>query len=51
MLRTTLVRGDYEVGITNQAPGWPFEPDPWLRTHYHSDGTLNFPKWSDPVLD
>jgi peptide/nickel transport system substrate-binding protein len=29
----------------------PFEPDSWLTTFYHSAGSRNYSKYSDPRLD
>ncbi|HZP26389.1 MAG TPA: ABC transporter substrate-binding protein [Dehalococcoidia bacterium] len=50
-LRDNLLKGNYDFAMSNEAPGFPLEPDAWFRFHYRSDGSLNFAHYNDPNLD
>lgn len=46
-----LNKQDFEYTIANLVAFMPFDPDLWFRQFYHSKGTRNYGKYSDPALD
>jgi ABC-type transport system substrate-binding protein len=46
-----LERGGFEYAISDLVAPMPFDSDSWLRTFYHSTGSRNYGKYSDPALD